>query len=516
MPARCVQILLPFGVTYTLLVISLWNVLIFLGPIISSKLQAMGDVTSRGRMRVFHGMSKPPMAVGVPVKFKLLTLLKFHPNPANETFLKIGSNGTNDSILANKTESASESDDCTLDLEVTDQCLSLVKGSDVKTLNKKPIIPKPQCTLQNLLKNCTRFRYTHRYEDKPVTSEELEYPLAFAVKMHTAPEQAEQLLRAIYRPHNVYCIHVDQKAEAGVFETMKSIADCLDNVVVIENRTTVVYMSSAAIQAEMKCMQKLMESEVKWKYYINLAGQEFPLRTNLEIVMMLKRLNGANDIESYDHPRFQEWRFKKKFLVIDGKLEQTDVNKERFGYDIQLSKGSAYGMFKREFVKFVLTDDVARKLINWLNDTSSPEENLWATLNTLPWAPGGTYVETRQTFNTHASRALIWNWDRDVCHGTFVRSVCVFGSGDLKWLTSRPNVIANKFNNDLDPVPLDCLESWLQRRLLHPLLQTVDKQYIANLPHVKYYNNIDFSHLSTKYLQEKKRKWLEKHSWKPF
>ncbi|XP_048251820.1 beta-1,3-galactosyl-O-glycosyl-glycoprotein beta-1,6-N-acetylglucosaminyltransferase-like [Haliotis rufescens] len=513
MPSRCVQLLLPIGVTYTLLVLSIWNALIFLGPIISSKLQAKGDVTSRARMSVITGLSKPPMDVGVPVRFKLLTVLKFHPHKTNATIVKTGLNDTDDIVIANKTESSSGSDDCTLNFEVTDQCISLVKGADVKM---KPIIPRPHCTLGNLLKNCSRYRHARGYEDKPVTSQELEYPLAFAIKMHTSPEQAEQLLRTIYRPHNVYCIHVDQKAEAGVFDTMKSIARCLDNVEVIDDRTNVVYMSSATIHAEMKCMKRLMESKVKWKYYINLAGQEFPLRTNLEIVMMLKRLNGANDIESYDHPRFQEWRFKKKFLITDGKLEQTNVDKEPFGYDIQMSKGSAYGMFKREFVQFVLTDDVARKLINWLNDTSSPEENLWATLNTLPWAPGGTYVETRQTFNTHASRALIWNWDRDVCHGTFVRSVCVFGSGDLKWLTSRPNVIANKFNNDLDPVPLDCLESWLHRRLVHPLLQTVDKHYIANLPHVKYYNNIDFSHLSTKYFQEKKRKWLKKHPWKLF
>ena len=36
----------------------------------------------------------------------------------------------------------------------------------------------------------------------------------------------------------------------------------------------------------------------KWKYFINLTGQEFPLKTNLELVRILSSYNGANDIEA--------------------------------------------------------------------------------------------------------------------------------------------------------------------------------------------------------------------------
>jgi hypothetical protein len=34
----------------------------------------------------------------------------------------------------------------------------------------------------------------------------------------------------------------------------------------------------------------------KWKYFINLTGQEFPLKTNQEIVKILKSYKGANDV----------------------------------------------------------------------------------------------------------------------------------------------------------------------------------------------------------------------------
>lgn len=35
----------------------------------------------------------------------------------------------------------------------------------------------------------------------------------------------------------------------------------------------------------------------EWKYFINMAGEEFPLKTNRQIVEVLKALKGANDGE---------------------------------------------------------------------------------------------------------------------------------------------------------------------------------------------------------------------------
>ena len=34
----------------------------------------------------------------------------------------------------------------------------------------------------------------------------------------------------------------------------------------------------------------------RFRYFINLTGQEFPLRTNLELVRIARIFNGSNDI----------------------------------------------------------------------------------------------------------------------------------------------------------------------------------------------------------------------------
>ena len=51
-----------------------------------------------------------------------------------------------------------------------------------------------------------------------------------------------------------------------------------------------------------------------------------------------------------------------------------------------------------------------------------------------------------------------FNWP---CHGKRVRTICIFGVGDLPSLTSRKELFANKFHLDFEPLTLDCLEEWL-------------------------------------------------------
>lgn len=50
---------------------------------------------------------------------------------------------------------------------------------------------------------------------------------------------------------------------------------------------------------------------------------------------------------------------------------------------------------------------------------------------------------------------------KPVCHGKYVRDVCVFGLGDLQRLVSVKELFANKFYHDYQPFALKCMEEWL-------------------------------------------------------
>nr|KAG5711732.1 hypothetical protein BaRGS_023496 [Batillaria attramentaria] len=321
-----------------------------------------------------------------------------------------------------------------------------------------------QYPLEDLLQDCDVLKHRHGYYRWPVTQQEKDFPLAFGLKVHHVPDMVERLLRVMWRPHNFYCVHVDKKAPASVYESIRNLTNCFDNVFMAENRISLVYLSIGSVYSDMECMKLALKSKLPWKYYLNLSGQEFPLKTNLELVQILTLLNGTNDVESYPHPKELIQWYTRQHEIVNGKLQRTKKEKVPFRYPIEHRKGSAYGSFSRKFLEFVMTDPLSLEYLEWLNDTWAPDEQFWATLNHLPGVPGGVYGDVTHDDNTVLSRAVVWLWDDYKCRGMSIHSICVFSAFDLPWLVSRPELIANKFDNTRDPIVLDCLEQFLENR----------------------------------------------------
>jgi hypothetical protein len=368
-----------------------------------------------------------------------------------------------------------------------------------------------KCNLYKLVENCEQFKKVYGYNRFPVTNEERNFPLAFGLKMHHLPEQGEIILRSIYRSHNVYCVHVDSKADYKTFNVIYSIGRCFDNVVIVKDREYMVYSSYAHVMSDIKCMRALLSSNLPWKYYINLSGEEFPLKTNLEMVAILQFFQGMNDIETYDHPRDQNWKIKNRFIKYSNSMAQ-DVKKPKFRYTMKFSKGNSFGLFSRNFVEFVFHDNVSKDILAWLNDTYSPEENIWATLVTLPWAPGGYPVEVRHIVSSYVSRAMIFTGERPQCHGKFVRGYCQFTCGDLPWLKSRPEFFASKLESQKSMETLNCLFDWYKTKTYNPELININWEFFNRLPHIKYHRKNNLMMGSNLKVEEIKKKWLSKHT----
>lgn len=336
---------------------------------------------------------------------------------------------------------------------------------DLRTGNTKP--REDNCNIDNVLEDCDTLRKSYLY-GKDVTEEEKLFPLAFAMKIHTGANQAHRLLRYIYRGHNSYCIHVDKKSPAEIYNKFKRIESCFDNIKVIDDRVNVVYSTIRQVEAELKCMDEMNKTKVAWKYYINLAGQEFILKTNIEIVKILKLLNGTNDIESYPIPHDEYHKFQQKIMVLNTLPITTKVKKEPFRQNVSIHKGSAYGMFSRKFVNFILNDTFVKEFLIWLRDIYSPEELIWATLQALPGTPGFRRTVTTERDPEYISRTVKWKTDTTAtCYGKYVRWICIYGLGDVPGLLSRINMVANKFYEDYQPLTLDCLEKKMYERLLN-------------------------------------------------
>ncbi|CAF0923039.1 unnamed protein product [Adineta ricciae] len=320
-------------------------------------------------------------------------------------------------------------------------------------------ITKEQC--QNY--RSERFNEQFHHEDTPINRK---FPLAFSILMYENVEQFERLLRILYRPQNVYCVHVDKDATSHVLQAVRSIAQCFDNVILASKQEKVLYATFSRLQADINCMEDLIKYP-SWKYLLNAANSELPLKTNSELVKILTIYRGYNDIEGRWKSR-NVHRTEYSWQVIDtasGNQEQvpqirkTDEKKKPPPGNVEIVKGSAYGAFSRAFIEFVHTSSIAKELLDWSRDTYSPDEHYWATLNynTHLHPPGGYKAKSDPTNWT----ARFVNWGERNCYGRIIRGICVFGTVDLPTLFNRHELFANKFHINADPIAYQCLEELL-------------------------------------------------------
>ncbi|KAG7276228.1 hypothetical protein CRUP_018610 [Coryphaenoides rupestris] len=290
----------------------------------------------------------------------------------------------------------------------------------------------------------------------PQRAEEQDFPIAYSMVIHEKVEMFERLLRAIYRPQNVYCVHVDKKSPQNFLNAVATIASCFPNVFIASKLESVVYASWSRVQADLNCMKDLLQSPIQWKYLLNTCGADLPIKTNAEMVSALKLLNGRNSMESEATKHYKMGRWKYHYDVTDH-ITRTAVEKSPPPISSPMYQGNAYFAVTREFVRHVTEDPGIQTFLEWEKDTYSPDEHLWATLQRMPSVPGSKPANVKYDESDMNSIARLVKWSDlqgDVtkgapyppCTGTHRRYICLYGAGDLRWLFQQHHLMANKFD----------------------------------------------------------------------
>ncbi|XP_056586153.1 beta-1,3-galactosyl-O-glycosyl-glycoprotein beta-1,6-N-acetylglucosaminyltransferase 4-like [Triplophysa dalaica] len=327
------------------------------------------------------------------------------------------------------------------------------------------------------ISDCERFVVSRGLNAIQGSEFEREFPLAYSLVVHKNADLVERLLRAIYMPHNVYCIHYDQKSSDDFKSAMQGLSRCLPNVFISSKLERVQYAGISRLKADLNCLSDLLESDVKWKYVINLCGQDFPLRTNAELVSDLKMLKGMNMVES-KRPGEKEWRWRFHHDLKSNLNEYyespvtTFEDKPPPPHNIEMFVGSAYFTISREFALFAERSSLARDFLDWSEDTYSPDEHFWATLVRVSGVPGEVQ-RFKPDISELESKTRLVKWlyfEEDLyppCTGEHVRSVCVYGASELRWLLNYGHWFANKVDPNVDPILIECLEeNLLEKRLM--------------------------------------------------
>ena len=109
-----------------------------------------------------------------------------------------------------------------------------------------------------------------------------------------------------------------------------------------------------------------------------MSGNQFPLKTNYEMVQILKKYNGSNDIEIVKMEILND-RFDVKYKLEyagSNKLNMTRTNITMASppHNFTIMNGLINVVISREFSEFVLTNKYVKDLIEWSKDMAVPHE----------------------------------------------------------------------------------------------------------------------------------------------
>uniref|UniRef100_A0A3Q0KC78 Branching Xylosyltransferase n=3 Tax=Schistosoma mansoni TaxID=6183 RepID=A0A3Q0KC78_SCHMA len=314
--------------------------------------------------------------------------------------------------------------------------------------------------LWNGSKSCDNFK---QLIEQPVwlSEEEKSYPIAYSLLIYDDIEWTARLLRLIYRPNNLYCIHVDRKSPEWFHEEIVKLSRCFGVNVLVVNRSEsirVVWGHYSVVEGFLACSEMLFNNPtVNWQYLLNINGKELPLRTNWELVVALKALNKSNIIE-----------------CARKNAPEERIPSKQPSFVVNWTKGSFHAALRREMVDYILHDKRALEIRKILKEEEHlgkiPDELFFSTLAYNPQlqAPGTCLTchesnekDPRATF---VARYKIW-WPNYCGSRRIVRSICILGIQHLHNFTQRTEFFVNKFNNGFHEFAYDCLEYWILKKM---------------------------------------------------
>lgn len=291
--------------------------------------------------------------------------------------------------------------------------------------------------------------------------------IAYFILVHRYPEQFKRMFKAIYNSENYYSIHIDKKSPQSLHDSVTSFLEVYSNVHLLKSQN-VLWGGYSMVDVELKAIKMLRKISKKWKYYINLSGQDFPLLSQKNIFKFLEKNGKSSFIKIADQikkrpntlNRIQNYFLETKNGFV-GKPTKRDFLPDTIPYI-----GGQWKILTRECCDFLSTQKAVKKFIEYYKNTLIPDESFFQTVlmnagytgklvnndkRAIIWVPDFGPKLLSKKFSLNSTKALI-------ASGKIKLRPKTFTSLDLAFLTKSKALFARKFDVSVDSMVFDILE----------------------------------------------------------
>lgn len=248
--------------------------------------------------------------------------------------------------------------------------------------------------------------------------------IAYLILVHRYPNQFKRLFKAIYDPTNHYLIHVDQKSGVTLKKELEEFLIDYPNTSLLESKKTL-WGGYSLVDAELRGIKELLEMGLKWKFFINLSGQDFPLKTQTHINNFLNRHVDTDFLKIADQKKSRPdtmHRVENYVTESGDEIIMEPELKRPFLKDVTPYIGNQWMILSRKFCEFVTNNSEVDRFKEFYKNTLIADEGFFQTvmLNTsykstivnddkraIDWIPMGTIKLRPRDYTVHDADALI-------------------------------------------------------------------------------------------------------------
>ncbi|HEY0297722.1 MAG TPA: beta-1,6-N-acetylglucosaminyltransferase [Arachidicoccus sp.] len=271
--------------------------------------------------------------------------------------------------------------------------------------------------------------------------------IAYFILVHRLPNQFKRLFNAIYEPGNSYLIHIDKKASDELKKEINLFLQPFANAYIMQSEN-VVWGGYSMVQAELDGMKYLLDKDAEWDYFINLSGQDYPLKSQKIIRQFLTENNGKSYLKAAE----QELNRPETMNRIENHFEEledciSDITYERsFMEDVIPYIGGQWMILTRMCCEFICHSSEVKRFEDYYFNTLIADESFFQTV-LMNTSFDGILINDDK-------RAIIW-----IPVGDIKLRPKTFTKEDLNFLHLGENLFARKFDDNVDGTIIDAMKS---------------------------------------------------------
>ncbi len=293
--------------------------------------------------------------------------------------------------------------------------------------------------------------------------------IAYFILVHRFPEQFKRLFKAIYHAENHYLIHLDKKTSIEIYNEVKNFLADFPNTYILESEN-VVWGGYSMVQAELNGMKYLLTLNIRWDFFINLSGQDYPLKSQKIIRQYLTQNKGSNFIKIADQfvvrPETMN-RIENHFTETENGFSKLTY-KRAYLKDVVPYIGGQWMILTRTCCEFICNSGEAQKFEDYYLNTLIADESFFQTV-LMNTSFEGILINDDK-------RAIIWIPDGDI-----KLRPKTFTEEDLDFLLEGDNLFARKFDDNIDNQVIDNIKLYFHSPLneMETVLEYATESYLA-------------------------------------